>query len=48
MIDQWLNQIFRLVDETKPLFIAFHFQELGGKNYVSSIDLLDGFTKLKL
>jgi hypothetical protein len=45
LADSWFQEIFKTVDKYHPVFIALHFQEVGGKNYKQSIELIDPFFK---
>jgi hypothetical protein len=45
LADSWFQEIFKTVDIYHPVFIALHFQEVGGKNYKQSIELVDPFFK---
>lgn len=45
MIDSWFQELFKVVDKYHPLFVALHLQEVGGKNYKESIELIDPFFK---
>ena len=48
LADSWFQEIFKTVDRYHPVFIALHFQEVGGKNYKESIELIDPFFKYNL
>lgn len=39
----WLREFFMTVHMYKPRFIALHFQEVGGKDYMSNMGYVDKF-----
>ena len=43
LLDTWLKELFKHIDEHNPLFIAIHMQEVGGKNYKTSMEFIDQF-----
>ena len=45
MLTPWLSELTKKVDSLRPAFIALHMQELGGKNYKTSMQLISPFFK---
>ncbi|CAG0914241.1 unnamed protein product [Notodromas monacha] len=43
MLKGWLNVFLRKLSELNPQFVAIHCQEVGGKNYESSMQYVGGF-----
>ncbi|XP_063963918.1 inositol polyphosphate-5-phosphatase A-like [Lytechinus pictus] len=43
MMSVWLDKIYETIKRLEPKFIALHCQELGGKNYESSMQHVDNF-----
>ncbi|XP_041476376.1 inositol polyphosphate-5-phosphatase A-like isoform X2 [Lytechinus variegatus] len=43
MMSVWLDKLYETIKRLEPKFIALHCQELGGKNYESSMQHVDNF-----
>ncbi|XP_039262738.2 inositol polyphosphate-5-phosphatase A-like [Styela clava] len=41
--DAWIQEFIKLIESRSPHFIALHFQEVGGKDYKSSMSHVDAF-----
>ncbi|XP_077992648.1 inositol polyphosphate-5-phosphatase A-like [Glandiceps talaboti] len=48
MLNTWLAEFLQSVQNLQPQFIALHCQEVGGKNYRTSMKHVSTFTKLLL
>ncbi len=45
LFDSWLKEFVGMIVDLKPDFVALHMQEMGGKNYKHSMQLIDPFFK---
>lgn len=45
LLDLWLDEFSKKLDQLKPDFVALHMQEIGGKNYKESIQSINPFFK---
>lgn len=45
LVDNWLDEFAKKINEFKPDFVALHMQEVGGKNYKESMQLITPFFK---
>ncbi|XP_042344226.1 inositol polyphosphate-5-phosphatase A [Plectropomus leopardus] len=41
--NEWLQELFKTIHSYKPQFIALHFQEVGGKDYMVNMGHADNF-----
>uniref|UniRef100_A0A146NPY5 inositol-polyphosphate 5-phosphatase n=1 Tax=Fundulus heteroclitus TaxID=8078 RepID=A0A146NPY5_FUNHE len=39
----WLEELYKTIQKYKPQFIALHFQEVGGKDYMVNMDKAENF-----
>ncbi|MEQ2200264.1 hypothetical protein XENOCAPTIV_026328 [Xenoophorus captivus] len=39
----WLEELYKTIQKYKPQFIALHFQEVGGKDYMVNMDKAESF-----
>lgn len=46
LLGLWFRQLKSHILDVKPQFIAIHCQEVGGKNYISSMKNVSNFTQL--
>uniref|UniRef100_H3ACA3 inositol-polyphosphate 5-phosphatase n=2 Tax=Latimeria chalumnae TaxID=7897 RepID=H3ACA3_LATCH len=44
----WLQELYKVVRLQKPQFLALHLQEVGGKDYMLNMDLVEKFLKTLL
>ncbi|CAF0870845.1 unnamed protein product [Brachionus calyciflorus] len=45
LFEPWMNEFTKKLTKLKPEFIALHMQEIGGKNYKTSMQSIDPFFK---
>ena len=45
VLPQWVEAFTAAVRAEKVVFVALHIQEVGGKDYATSMHLVDGFIK---
>nr|XP_046243155.1 inositol polyphosphate-5-phosphatase A isoform X1 [Scatophagus argus] len=41
--NEWLQELYKTIHSYKPKFIALHFQEVGGKDYMVNMDHAENF-----
>ncbi|TNN57274.1 Type I inositol 1,4,5-trisphosphate 5-phosphatase [Liparis tanakae] len=41
--NEWLQELYKTIHSHKPKFIALHFQEVGGKDYMANMGHADHF-----
>ncbi|XP_076047394.1 inositol polyphosphate-5-phosphatase A [Oratosquilla oratoria] len=45
MLMPWINEFLKTITQLEPRFIALHCQEVGGKNYESSMQHVEHFVR---
>ncbi|XP_043243247.1 inositol polyphosphate-5-phosphatase A-like [Amphibalanus amphitrite] len=45
MLKIWIDEFLKLIRERRPEFVALHCQEVGGKNYETSMQHVDSFVR---
>eukprot|EP00126_Sphaerothecum_destruens_P000688 Sdes_comp10878_c0_seq1m2537 len=48
LVPIWIKEVASKIHQLSPVFIAFHFQEVGGKTYQRGISLVGNFLKILL